>query len=465
MNVTLVSMLDTQNSMLQLVHDMKEKIDTEINLRKNAETKLADVVKELSDANLKLQSLSTAVTNDPPMPTPVVPPPTPIVPPKPSLLLGTSLLRNVNCQKLENFEVVAKGGATVTDLNVALNALPDEKAYEKIFIVGGSIDVESKSSQDITEDFQALAVSAALRADETVICSIPPRTDKDMSEKIQTTNNCMKEMSNAEGLNFIDLDELFLLRNGSVNKPLLHQDGLHLSKHGVDNLIQACDIKLKRDCNSAYNEVRYEQNKPVFFKGHTHPLSNFYPLKDFVFDGVNFATSEAAYVFQKALYHKDQRTAASVKHSRTGIHAKRLGDKIATVDSWQTAKVDVMDNIIRAKLANSDDARSALLATNEREIIEDTENKFWGRGTNSDGQNMLGHLLMMYRKKLKTNTLPKRRQWATRHNQPKCYRCGEPGHLLEKCRKTDNVYCWHCGKLGHKQKLCYRYTGQVRTMH
>ena len=453
MNAILSDMQLTQNSMLELIHNMKDKITTETELRKKAETELAAVVEELSEANKKIQSLSNAEINDDPLPMP-------IVPPKPSLLLGTSLLRNVNEQKIEHFEVMAKGGASLNDLNVALSALPNDKSYEKIIIVGGSIDIESKSPKDVTDDFQALAVSATLRADKTVICSIPPRTDKDLSTEIHATNISVQEMTNAEGIGYVDLDELFLLKNGSVNKPLLHSDGLHLSKHGVDNLIAACEVKLKDESDSAYSEARYKQNKPVYFKGHTHPLSNFYPLKNFVFEGIRFATSEAAYVFRKALYHNDHRTAASVKQSRTGIHAKRLGDKIKTVDSWQTAKVDIMDDIIRAKLANCEDARSALLATNDREIIEDTENKFWGKGSNNDGLNMLGEMWTMYRRKLKMDSLPRRRQWATRNNQPKCYRCGEPGHLLEACRKTENVACWNCGKLGHKQKHCRRYASQ-----
>lgn len=240
-------------------------------------------------------------------------------------------------------------------------------------------------------------------------------------------------MANKEGITFVDLDELFILRNGSVNKPLLYHDGPHLSKHGLNCLIQACDVKLKQGCDSAYNDVRPEQNSPIYFRGHTPPLSNFYALKDYAVDGIHFATSEAAYVYRKALYHNDYHTAAEVRHSQTGIHAKRLGDKIVTKDTWQNVKVDI-------KLASSEEVKNAHLAADERDIIEDTNHTFWGHGTNNGGQNMLGKNVGYVQEKAENweNKIKEsskedlhlfRRQWATRQSQPKCYRCGEPGHL------------------------------------
>ena len=175
--------------------------------------------------------------------------------------------------------------------------------------------------------------------------------------------------------------------------------------------------------------------------------------------GVSFSTSEAAYVYEKALHHNDMETAEAARKSKTGIQAKRIGDRIRTNNSWQRRKVDVMDSIIRAKLNMCPDTKKALLDSEEREIIEDTPHEFWGRGQNSTGENMLGKLYMLYRKKARQHPTRKIRtqQWATRNSQPSCYRCGEHGHMNEQCRQPEEIACWTCGKLGHKRKHCRTY--------
>ena len=110
-------------------------------------------------------------------------------------------------------------------------------------------------------------------------------------------------------------------------------------------------------------------------------------------------------------------------------------------------------------------ARKVLKESEEKQIIEETANAFWGRGTNDLGQNMLGKLWMQYRKKLnifepRRNNY--RRTWATRDHQPRCYRCNEHGHLIKQCRQQERMACWSCGVIGHKQKHCRHATTTFR---
>jgi ribA/ribD-fused uncharacterized protein len=172
-------------------------------------------------------------------------------------------------------------------------------------------------------------------------------------------------------------------------------------------------------------------------------------------NGISFATSEAAYVYEKALHHNQFSIAEDARKSRTGLQAKRIGDRIATNTSWQHRKVDVMDNIIRAKLRICPDARKTLIDSEDREIVEDTPHEFWGRGKSNSGENMLGNLWMLHRNKMKQEQrTPTAQTWATRSQQPRCFRCGEHGHLLEQCRLPEALACWSCGKRGHKRKHC-----------
>ena len=247
---------------------------------------------------------------------------------------------------------------------------------------------------------------------------------------------------------------------------------MHLTKDGLDNLIKQCNNgTLKENLDSVYTDQRYKKvTEKHLFKGHESPLSNFYPVAGLVMDNIRFATSEAAYVYFKARHHNYARKAEAVKRSKTGIHAKRIGDGIVTDSSWQQKKIDVMDNIIRAKLEVCPEARKLLIESRDKELVEDTPHAFWGRGTDNNGLNMLGHLWMLQRSRIGSSTyrqppFPKRhspvpthrapsRTWATRSHQPKCYRCNEPGHVEKQCRQSHNMTCYNCGSFGHKRKNC-----------
>ncbi len=48
---------------------------------------------------------------------------------------------------------------------------------------------------------------------------------------------------------------------------------------------------------------------------------------------------------------------------------------------------------------------SALMNSNDDELIEDTDHEYWARGQSGHGQNMLGQLLMVIREGRNTNSL------------------------------------------------------------
>ena len=453
----LTDMQNTQEELLKRLTQMTEKTAAEQAERKKLQNELIQLRQQTTDIAEKLKQPS------PPLNTPlqkwVTRPLTPSAPPKQSLLLGTSLLRNVDASKIHDWEVIAKGGAKITDLHVELNKLPEHKEYEEIVVVGGSIDAESKDTENVITDYQALIVSASLRADKTTFCSVLPRIDKDLTQKIKKLNKDLETVCKDENTGFVDMDNFFLLRNGTANEACLIQDGLHLSKYGVDKLLLGCKVALKPGVASAYTDSRYkkESNEThLLFKGHRNPLSNFFPMDNFAMNGIRFATSEAAYVYAKALHHQDIQTAEAVRKSKTGLHAKRLGDRIQTNATWQRRKIDIMDDIIRAKLRVCQLAKKALVDSGNKQIVEDTLHEFWGRGKESKGENMLGKLWMMYRKKLTTDPRPRSTpsQWASRESQPECFRCGESGHLVEQCRQPNYFACWNCGNSGHKRRNC-----------
>jgi ribA/ribD-fused uncharacterized protein len=464
---------ESNNELAKLLADIKEELKTEKELRNAREEELVRLRGQMKDLTDELKVTNERQLNATPTPkvtyaAAAAPPPPP---PEPkTLLIGTSLLRNVNSEKLVNCDIVAKGGAKVDDLSRTLSAMDPSKKYKEVILVAGSIDRESASQDDVINAFKAFTVCASDRTNKISISSVLPRSDKDMKESTKALNSELKKLCDNDGHNFVDHDLTFHLLNGEINRALLSDDGLHLSQPGVETLIKNCGVVSK---GSPYTAKRYaKSNAKTLFKGHTNPLSNFYPVNGLRLSGIPFHTSEAAYQYEKAKLMNDQHMARRIQSAKTGIQAMRLGSKVASNEEWQTKKVKVMESVIEAKLKVCKDARDSLLKSGTSEIIEDTGHPFWACGLDGNGQNMMGKILMMFRKRLmddpemfRSPPMANRRTWATRDYQPRCYRCGEAGHVQEQCRHREDMTCWKCGHHGHKSKFCHEYNRYDRHQH
>jgi ribA/ribD-fused uncharacterized protein len=354
--------------MMTMMEKITKCFENEESRRIKAEEELAAIRSQLSDYS-KLLANQTSSKQEA---TPTEPlQATPSVPPLPNLLLGTSLLRNVDPAKLENFHVTSKGGATIDDLHKELNDMSEDTAYNEMILVAGSIDLENKNVTDIVSDCQALIVSAGMKCQSITISSILPRTDKDLKTKTKEANDALKEMCANEGHKFVDNDPSFHLLNGNVNEAYLTHDGLHLTKRGLDSLLQNCNVI---QSGSVFTPVRYpgpEKKNTVLFKGHKDPLSNFYPVEIHV-NGRVFQSTEAAYQHSKAETMGDHDSASRIMHADNALQAMRIASRIKTDERWKRQKVEVMKSLIKEKIRVCEAARTALLNSGSKKIVEDT---------------------------------------------------------------------------------------------
>lgn len=107
------------------------------------------------------------------------------------------------------------------------------------------------------------------------------------------------------------------------------------------------------------------------------------------FDSENFVGME---VQRKILLARSAYEAFKIAHDHK--RCQRVG--------WDAVKLNVMSNILRAKVDQHEYVRRKLMDTGDRELIEDSwRDDFWGWGPNRDGQNMLGKLWMEIRSELR----------------------------------------------------------------
>jgi ribA/ribD-fused uncharacterized protein len=116
------------------------------------------------------------------------------------------------------------------------------------------------------------------------------------------------------------------------------------------------------------------------------------------FRGKLYPTCEHAYQAAKCTDPDGQE---AIRNARSPLQAKALAKeayKDAKDPDWRSKKVAVVEEILRAKLAQHPEAREALRDSGQEDIVEDSPTDyFWGEGADGTGQNVLGKLWMRIR--------------------------------------------------------------------
>lgn len=144
-----------------------------------------------------------------------------------------------------------------------------------------------------------------------------------------------------------------------------------------------------------------------FYEQDFYVLSNFSAFT-LVWKGHLFDTSEAAYHWEKFIAN-DPGVAYLIRKAPSAHEAFKIAERYRSVrrSDWDAVKIDIMRDILRAKAAQHEYVRRKLLATGDRELIEDSwRDAFWGWGPNRDGQNMLGKIWMEVRAELRALPTP-----------------------------------------------------------
>lgn len=143
------------------------------------------------------------------------------------------------------------------------------------------------------------------------------------------------------------------------------------------------------------------ETQVFFYEQDFYVLSNFSAFSIW-WDGFLFATVEHAYHWEKFTGQPEtqQRIMSALSAHEAFKMAKSKKDFVQS--SWSQKRVNVMRALLRRKAETHEYVRRKLLATGERELIENSwRDSFWGWGENQDGQNQLGKLWMEIRAELR----------------------------------------------------------------
>lgn len=146
-------------------------------------------------------------------------------------------------------------------------------------------------------------------------------------------------------------------------------------------------------------------------------FSNFQTCNNLRVDGINFTTTEHAFMWLKAKHFKDEQSAAEILNARSPADAKKIGRGVRgfNVEEWSKVCFQYMLKVNRIKYNSNQWLADLLLDTGNKTLVETNgKDVIWGIGlyaTNSDiynefkwkGKNYLGQVLMQVRKELIEN--------------------------------------------------------------
>jgi lysophospholipase L1-like esterase len=172
-----------------------------------------------------------------------------------NVVIGDSLIRDIDEDKLVSTKVVALSGGKVQD---AIRELEDcTEPFHDVYLCIGTNDCGRSEfdEQAFAEGYRTLidvAMEKTSDASNVHVVSIPPRTDSAQAmEHVDRANGCVASLAHEMSIAMVNNEQCFKLANGSVNDAYLLRDGLHLSYCGTRRIVSNMGLPLK---NSAQGD-------------------------------------------------------------------------------------------------------------------------------------------------------------------------------------------------------------------
>ena len=154
--------------------------------------------------------------------------------PKQTLIIGSSIVRDVKANRLQSTTVRSHSGARVNTIRHKIQEM-DLAPYSRIVLQVGGNDIR-RPVRRVIEDYDALITEIRGKTDgraDVFVSGIPPRVDANVVH----LNNALVDLCQAHNVTFIRQLNSFIDSYGYVKLNLYQQDDLHLSNRGTVKLL------------------------------------------------------------------------------------------------------------------------------------------------------------------------------------------------------------------------------------
>ena len=134
------------------------------------------------------------------------------------------------------------------------------------------------------------------------------------------------------------------------------------------------------------------------FRNNFYFLSNMYPCRVH-YRGIEYTCAESAFQAQKCTDESEKLMFNNIN----GFESKKLGRKVSLRKDWNTVRVSIMEEIVRAKFAQHPELANKLTKVEGHIQVDNSwKDTFWGV-CNGVGENHLGKILMKIRDELNSS--------------------------------------------------------------
>ena len=210
------------------------------------EVKIAELSHESSDIRLPASPASSSTSSSPssftsPFSTPSTPP-SPVVSPRRdnasqsqprsgTLVIGDSLLRDIDGKQIRGVRVICKRGGYIADVEDLL--LAQNKQYHHLILHVCTNDADlSLETSDVLEEFRPLLEAAVARSDVVSVSALCPRLDGTrVQTMVEAVNVGLEQLAVGLDCQFISHDGNFRHQDNTISEMMFDKDGLHLSRY------------------------------------------------------------------------------------------------------------------------------------------------------------------------------------------------------------------------------------------
>ena len=182
-----------------------------------------------------------------------------------SLLVGTSIIKNVEESKLKNTKVICPRGGHISDTRASLARLPSGTHYDRtVIVVGGNDCADESDANEVVEMYRELVQQVKRISTSITVSSRCPRNKTvELTQTIYAVNAGLQSLCSDESLTFINNDPAFHLADGTINDGHLLHAGIHLTHKATGRLAKNLNLVLERPEKGVSKQNTTQTGKPA----------------------------------------------------------------------------------------------------------------------------------------------------------------------------------------------------------
>jgi hypothetical protein len=332
--------------------------------------------------------------------------------PKNVLVVGSSVLRDIDNTKIENTTVHNLSGGKIKDAKDVIHNIPARQYSEIALVIGGS-DCEDTTTtvKDIVEEYKGLLSVAKEKAENVIVGSILPRIcphDEDTAHRINAVNAEIEVVCEEYSLKYVDNNVSFRLQDGTVN------NGYYLKERNTEKQVYLTNKGTSKLCQNM--NIKAKTGMQVTKDRHYQPQSGI--------RSSNFQHNQTTTNRPNTASWSDRRD-----HFSSGMEPQTIVNM-----QWARGHPTSRQPPMQEQQSSHAVSSAPYYPNNTTGTNYTTHDRnMWDR--NSNGQPNRGN------------------------RDVYCYNCGERGHMQRMCWYLEELNCRYCSEPGHKEKYC-RYATQ-----